>query len=97
MVLASIDSNFTNLILIHQNSPGVKRQGSSRIFFALFVSLFSLLVEEFLSRVYPLERKEGNKSEHLKVKGSFNSLFSPRFIGLNCKVVASKLFNSKSV
>ena len=77
MVPASIDSNFTNLISIRQNSPGVKRHGSSRIFFALFVSLFSLLVEEVMSRVYPLERKEGNKSEHLKVKGSFNSLFFP--------------------
>lgn len=76
VVPASIDSSFTNLVLIHQNSPGVKRQGSSRIFFALFVSLFSLQVEEFMSRVYPLERKEGNKSEHLEAKGSFNSLFS---------------------
>lgn len=62
MVPASVDSKSTNLVLIHQNSPGVKRQGSSMIFFALFVSLFSLQVEEFVSRVYPLERKEGNKS-----------------------------------
>lgn len=62
VVPASIDSNFTNLILIHRDSPGVNRQGSSMIYFALCVSLFSLQVEEFMSRVYPLERKEGNKS-----------------------------------